>query len=516
MSHLIPIIDLFAGPGGLSEGFCQFKRPDGRRAFRIALSVEKDPYAHKTLELRSFFRQFDCEQTPDEYYSYLRGETSKEDLFASYPREAALAKHEAWFAELGNEPQQTVRDRIIKALQGRAKWALIGGPPCQAYSLVGRSRLLGESAEKYEKDHRHFLYREYLRILADHSPPVFVFENVKGLLSSYVRGANTFEQLIKDLKTPRQALADRGKHTPALNYCLFPLTSPPTLGLPDTSQDPNDFVVRCEDHGIPQARHRVLILGVRSDLAARHTPRPLEPAKKAITLSHVLYDVVPIRSDVSNNNQGGADWLEWIRGCTTSEWLFDTSIDPKLRRAIKDTARSLTNGLPVGGRFVRRGRKRAFFEEDWFIDSRLDGFCNHESRSHMATDLHRYFYAAVFVTVHGRTPKLKDFPSALLPAHKNVKADVGETIFADRFRVQLPNRPATTITSHISKDGHYFIHWDPTQCRSLTVREAARCQTFPDNYFFEGPRTEQYKQVGNAVPPLLARQLAGIVSDLLE
>jgi DNA (cytosine-5)-methyltransferase 1 len=129
--------------------------------------------------------------------------------------------------------------------------------------------------------------------------------------------------------------------------------------------------------------------------------------------------------------------------------------------------------------------------------------------------LQRYFFASVFAREKRRSPLLKDFPSSLLPAHKNVEAALKERKFADRFRVQLRDGASTTIVSHIAKDGHYFIHYDPAQCRSLTVREAARLQTFPDNYFFEGPRTEQYKQVGNAVPPMLARQIAKIVADVL-
>ena len=151
---------------------------------------------------------------------------------------------------------------------------------------------------------------------------------------------------------------------------------------------------------------------------------------------------------------------------------------------------------------------------DWVHDPKIGGVLQHESRKHMRSDLHRYLFASCFAASEGYSPKIKLFPPKLLPKHQNMGAE--EIPFADRFRVQLAGEPATTVVSHLSKDGHYYIHPDPAQCRSLTVREAARLQTFPDNYFFEGSRTQQYSQVGNAVPPLLARQIAEIVDEFIR
>jgi DNA (cytosine-5)-methyltransferase 1 len=145
----------------------------------------------------------------------------------------------------------------------------------------------------------------------------------------------------------------------------------------------------------------------------------------------------------------------------------------------------------------------------WLERPALRGIAQHETRGHMASDLGRYLFAAVFGAVHGYSPKAADFPLSLSPDHRNWHSGV----FNDRFRVQVAGEPSTTVTSHISKDGHYFIHPDPGQCRSLTVREAARLQTFPDDYLFLGNRTQQYVQVGNAVPPFLARQIAQLASE---
>ena len=181
---MIPIIDVFAGPGGLGEGFSSLLNESGERIFKIKLSIEKEDHAHQTLQLRAFYRQLDRKAVPAEYYEVLRTEKTIDDLFALYPTQSASAKAEAVQETLGPDSWQRVSSKIQGALHGERDWLLIGGPPCQAYSLVGRSR--NKSKKNYEplKDDKHFLYREYLRIIATFWPAVFVMENVKGLLSS--------------------------------------------------------------------------------------------------------------------------------------------------------------------------------------------------------------------------------------------------------------------------------------------------------------------------------------------
>ena len=199
----IPVIDLFAGPGGLGEGFASCMIGAQQSAFRVRLSIEMDRDAHTTLELRSFFRQFSPATVPEDYYQRLRGVITTEELFARHPRQANNARGEAWLVELGKVPATELNDRIAKAVDGESQWVLCGGPPCQAYSTVGRSRRGGIDVN----DNRIYLYREYLRILAEHEPTLFIMENVKGLLSSRVAGSDLFEQILCDRHSPGLAMA---------------------------------------------------------------------------------------------------------------------------------------------------------------------------------------------------------------------------------------------------------------------------------------------------------------------
>lgn len=510
----IPVVDLFAGPGGLGEGFMSLEDQQGRRSFDIKLSVEMETHAHQTLKLRTFYRQFPTGKAPDDYYRFLRGEITLAELFDSHPAQADVADGVCWQAELGSKatPAAEVRKRVKEVLKGETNWVLIGGPPCQAYSLAGRSRNRGVEDYVPEKDPKQKLYLEYLQLIADRWPAVFVMENVKGLLSAKLNGKPVFARIREDLQDPIAALPKEGRrrgHSGRKHrYRVLSLTTRSITG--DLS--PADYVVRTEKFGIPQARHRVIILGVRDDLADRDIS-VLAPVAPAPTVAQAIYGLPPLRSGLSREPDSPEGWRAAIwRG-------FGRQMKATVQDAADDRVAELLFGVldTLAAPAADRGADyvdtpgAVGFEKEWFYDPRLRGTCNHSARSHIAEDLWRYIYAASFAKVKGRSLTLAEFPRSLLPAHKNATAALEGSNFADRFRVQVAGKPATTVVSHIAKDGHYYIHPKPEQCRSLTVREAARLQTFPDNYFFVGPRTAQYTQVGNAVPPLLAKQIARVV-----
>ncbi len=528
----VPVIDLFAGPGGLGEGFSREISRLGPN-FDIRLSIEKDPVAHKTLRLRSFFRQFRGREIPEAYYKYLRGEATEfEQLEREFPVEAEAANSEALCRTLGDEYSESeIHNLIADRTRDCLHWVLIGGPPCQAYSSVGRARMLGlpkkqnESKKAYEtrleqrrlefeKDHRHYLYREYLKIIADHWPSVFVMENVKGILSAKIDGKRILPGILDDLRSPSSALKRGGnKHTYTL-YSLVVKAPENPLDL-----DPGLLLIKAEDFGVPQTRHRIIILGVRDGLGDTK-PKILE-RRPSVSIKKVIGKLPHLAPSISPKHHSDLNLTE--RLIRELGWVGEIASNDDSEEVISRVHQNCMNLWKVrssGGRYMKKevsfpaGLELA----EWYYDDRLDGVCNHETRGHMPEDLRRYFFCACFAKAKNKSPKLENFPESLLPQHSNVKGDGDNDLkkFADRFRVHPENKPSKTIMSHIANDGHYYIHYDPKQARSFTVREAARLQTFPDNYFFEGARTQQYRQVGNAVPPYLAHQIAEVVSDLLH
>ena len=501
----IPIIDLFAGPGGLGEGFSTLRNHKREPVFEIGLSIEKEHMAHRTLTLRAVFRRLRGTKNVQHYYKYIRKEID-ETTFRSVPAVAdafAQAEQEARCIELGKAEETAIDADIRAALKGQETWVLIGGPPCQAYSLAGRARRTHD--KNFQEDEKHFLYREYLRIIKVHRPTIFVMENVKGLLSSQHSGSPMFERILSDLSAPASDLE-------------YDIRSFVKKGNSETLV-PGDYVIEAERYGIPQCRHRVILLGVRKDAGTcGHSLLPV--IQKPVSVKQTIDDLPRLRSRLSRNDSLEA-WRQAVLAGPSSikGWKAPSEkAVAELMHASAQAALSTSAGAPfVKARSKRKLKKKTELQR-WLHDRSLNGVCQHETRSHMPSDLARYLFAACFAQIAQYSPRLNLFPPKLLPDHTNVPKDDREAKdipFNDRFRVQCAKEPATTIVSHIAKDGHYYIHYDPTQCRSLTVREAARLQTFPDNYYFAGNRTEQYIQVGNAVPPLLARKLAKIVRKLL-
>jgi DNA (cytosine-5)-methyltransferase 1 len=384
----IPVIDLFAGPGGLGEGFSSILDANRRPLFSLRVSAEKDPTAHKTLSLRALYRKFPRGQAPDCYYDHIRGAISREALFA-HP-DAADAGHEALEEarnfELGKDDPENLDRRIQAALGGADDWVLIGGPPCQAYSLAGRSRRTRESLEKFESDEKHFLYREYLRIIRRHKPAVFVMENVKGMLSSQHGGSPIFDRIVADLSNPGEGL----------EYEIRSLVKP---GVAEQIE-PHDFVIEAERYGVPQGRHRVILFGIRSDVARSVPELSSKPEEfvlggenQRVFVGEALFGLPPLRSRLSKEQDGHDRWLSAIAE-TAKVLRFYRS--EGLEPVFEEMSRALEKAhhhVSVGGPFLSfdtMGNTMQGRLSDWYVDKRLGGVIQHETRSHMRSDLHRY------------------------------------------------------------------------------------------------------------------------------
>ena len=443
-------IDLFAGCGGLSEGFKQ-------TGFGIIAQVEMDKWACESLRTRHLYHGLKASGKGYLYRRYLSQEVRQEDILDRFPDLSESISHRVIQATLGNDGIE----RIIEKIESSRKYhaaprfhVLLGGPPCQPYSLAGRSR----DPLRMENDERHYLYRHYLEILESLQPDFFLYENVPGLFTARAEGKEIFVKILNDfsLLTPSYEI------TPPLQQVF---------------EEPGSYILNSADFHIPQSRKRLILIGYKKSLEGKN------PGIKNI------FKGLQKRA---SKNRGG-------ERLTVSDAIGDL---PPLKP-----------GEGNDGWFGSYNSNTSL--KSYQIGMRKDspGILNHRARPHMEGDLERYRF---FIEHHrngngvARLNDLMEQRPDLLPNHRHLDK------FLDRFRVQWWDRPSSTITAHICKDGHHYIHPDINQCRSFTVREAARCQSFPDNFKFEGPRTEQFRQVGNAVPPLLAGVIGRYIRKELE
>jgi DNA (cytosine-5)-methyltransferase 1 len=412
-------IDLFAGAGGLSEGFL-------KAGFTPIVHVEMDEAACFTLKTRIASHYLKSARRYDEYVSYLKNEISRDELYKKIPERLMEGVINV---AIGPENNEKIHRRISKMLDGGKVDMIIGGPPCQAYSLVGRAR----SSTGMEGDPRNYLYVEYAKYLEKYSPTLFVFENVNGLKSA--KGGAY-------LKNMERLFLKKGY----------------TIKL---------FSVEANNFGVLQNRKRVIIIGWKTG------EQRIIPDLEKIQ-SDQLFKVKEIFSDLPALQSGsGCDRYLKYRTKPT-EYLTRTAI---------------RNGIDI--------------------------LTQHIARPHTAQDKKIYRIAVSKWNAAKERLDYNDLPDQL-KTHKNRHS------FFDRFKVVAQNLDhAQTVVAHIAKDGHYYIHPDIEQNRSITVREAARLQSFPDDYYFEGinegkNRTAAFKQIGNAVPPLMAEGIAKEIAKYLK
>ena len=290
------VVDLFAGPGGLGEGFASYEN-----AFDIVISAEKDPVARQTLRLRAFYRLLKRDQPNllGDYFDYCLGQNSLP--YSNASKEAwHHADSEAQVIELGSEAGNSRLHQIIEknGLGPKVPWVLIGGPPCQAYSLVGRARNRGNQEYKAEDDHRHFLYKEYLSIIGRFQPAIFVMENVKGILSAKVGNEQIFTSILNDLSAPGVAL-DLKEQNLRYRICSLVCDTEFRAGDDPSSVNPADYIIRSELFGVPQARHRVILLGIREDFNFGGAHPQLTQQTELVSVKEVIGTLPPLRSRLS-------------------------------------------------------------------------------------------------------------------------------------------------------------------------------------------------------------------------
>ena len=430
MSSAVPVVDLFSGPGGLAEGFAGYRDEHDHAPFEIALSVEKEHSAHRTLLLRAFLRKFG-QGYPSPYYTFLNDGGAEPDWEELYPRQWNDAARETLRLEIGTAAANAAIDERIGAIRRRSGdgTVLLGGPPCQSYSLVGRARNIGNASYDASTDGRLFLYQEYVRVMRSLRPAVAIMENVKGMLSARAGGRPIIEDVVKSLQCA--AGAD--------SYRLFAVAGPED-GFWENDREPSDFVVRAERYGIPQARHRVIVVCVRRDI---HKMVPvgqllrLKDAEMEVSVSDVIGRMPRLRSRISQGDSE-SEWRDVVRaaceeiGRLPSSWTDSQLFGDQPARFLSAVARTLEhlrtvkrlhwNGTVGGTKMSGPSDLRA-----WIADPNLQRLPNHETRGHMRADIARYLFASAFAEATSVSPRSAHFPASSLSQVGRLKASLPQT-----------------------------------------------------------------------------------------
>ncbi len=403
-------IDLFAGAGGLSEGFI-------RQGFTPIAHVEMNTNACDTLKTRMVYHQLVSKKQHSIYNQYLKGEITRNEFWGHATSDVLESVINI---EISDQTIDDIFERIDKLNKGANIDVIIGGPPCQAYSLAGRAR----DPQSMKTDPRNFLYKYYLHFLQRYKPKMFVFENVPGMLSA--KNGEHFENI-------KKGIAEVGYN---LDYKIL---------------DASKF-------GVLQTRKRIILIGWL----------------KSLNLSYP----------------------DFKQGENNYEILKDLFYD--LPRLEPGAGERFTSYINSPNTYLQKAKIR--------IDNEF--VTQHIARPHNSRDIEIY-RKAITLWLNER----KRLNYAMLP--NELKTHSNQKSFLNRFQVVDHIGCSHTVVAHIAMDGHYYIYPDLNQIRSISVREAARIQSFPDDYFFEGSRTNAFKQIGNAVPVLMAEKIAAKLKDML-
>jgi DNA (cytosine-5)-methyltransferase 1 len=414
---MLNIIDLFSGAGGLTEGF---RNTD---FFNLIAHVEMDYSASKTLKLRDAYYYLKEKNNLNLYHDYITGKISRDTFFSKIP-EHVVSK--VININIGEDTIENIFSIIDDNKKSQKIHGVIGGPPCQAYSTIGRS----QNEKNKERDERIYLYKYYIKFLERYDPDFFIFENVKGLLSfKDLDGHNLLDKIITEFS-----------NTNGTNHYKIEMK-----------------IINCADYGVPQTRERLFIFGQKK----------------------------------KNKNQNLFSWMQRYKETPpTINQLFQDL--PFMNAGQTKNEYSSNSGNTFVKKNLRKGNTHL-----------TQNIC----RPNKENDLAIYKIVAE-EKLKNKNVKYSDLPVQLI-THK--KTD----IFLDRFKAINGTGFSHTVVAHIAKDGHYYIHPDVKQNRSITVREAARIQTFPDDFFFEDSRTAAFKQIGNAVPPYFSEIISKSIRECL-